>query len=477
MPTISQYGGTIRYSLWAFALAAFLFGCSSKENRAEPAKEKQDDSPRPTGTASNKLLLFGLDGATWTLIDPLIAQGKLPNFKNLIDKGARAPLESIKPSVSPLLWTTIATGVGHEKHGINWFIVSTPKTDEALLPTSNMRKVKAIWNIISAEGKEVGVIGWWASYPAERVNGFIISDQASIIRRESYLAAYGKKGNWADHVAKGETFPPELIGEIADSIRHPYEIDEASVERFLKLPPKRLSELANEKVVDIQDIFSVFKIAFIIDKSFIEAGLYELSKHRPDFTAVYLNGLDAVEHHFWKFMEPSKFKDVDRDEIERYGGAIEQYYVYMDEVLGRFLDLYGREDLTAILVSDHGHQANPFYDPKSEDHFNRYCSGTHDEAPDGILIMSGKDIAKGAKMGRATIFDIAPTVLALMGAPVGSDMPGRVLKEAIEPSFLLSHPVSHVPTHSKDHPSSDVPVRSNVGDVLKEKLKGLGYVK
>ena len=94
-----------------------------------------------------------------------------------------------------------------------------------------------------------------------------------------------------------------------------------------------------------------------------------------------------------------------------------------------------------------------------------------------MLIIAGKDVARGANFDKQpNIFDVTPTVLALLGIPVGADMPGRVLTESIEPAFLARHPVTEVPTHSAGREYSELPVRSEMGNILTEKLKGIGYI-
>jgi predicted AlkP superfamily phosphohydrolase/phosphomutase len=230
--------------------------------------------------------------------------------------------------------------------------------------------------------------------------------------------------------------------------------------------------------VDKEDIVSIFNFGLAIDRSFVESGLAALSRQQPDLTLFYLNGLDAAEHHFWKYIEPEKFPGVPPADVERFGKLIDEYYVYMDEVLGQLLARYPAGDVTVIVVSDHGHEANEQYAPSSADHFHRVCSGSHEHAPDGVLIMAGPRVVPGARFGvQPNIFDVAPTVLALLGLPVGEDMPGRVLTEAIDPAFLSRHPVTTVKTHSAERRYSDLPVRSEMGAALKEKLKGIGYIR
>ncbi len=428
---------------------------------------------------NRKLLLFGIDGADWRLMDPLLKEGKLPHFAALIENGVRAPLKTFIPTASPLIWTSIATGVSPDVHGITDFVIPIPETKESLMPTSNMRRVAALWNILSDREVSVGVVGWWATYPAEKVNGFIVSDQASTLHNDSYEVALNIKHASVPHLRKSETYPPALDDEMEKTIAASPDVGLQHLNRFMKLPPKKLAALRNEKRVNIEDIFSIFSVALLIDQAFVVAALYSIEKYRPDFTALYLAGLDhAAEHNFWKYIEPDKFdkERISQDDLERYGSVIDEYYVYMDEVLGRLLKLYPQEELTVMIVSDHGHEANKNYDSRSEDHYNRICSGDHKEAPDGVIIMSGKDIKPGAELTQATVFDIAPTVLALMGVPVGEDMIGRVLTQAFRKEFLEAHPITKVSTHSENRKFSEIPIPSQMSGALTDKLKGLGYI-
>ncbi|MCP4604000.1 MAG: hypothetical protein GY847_26345 [Proteobacteria bacterium] len=470
---------TLRILLSAFVVIA---ACSTDEKKKETAAEQPELSPKtparePAAKVSRRLLLFGLDGATWVLMDPLLEQGKLPNFKKLIDRGVRAPLKTFKPTSSPLIWTSIATGMLPEMHGITDFTFKIPGTQESSLPTSNMRRVPALWNILSDSDFGVGVIGWWATYPAEKVKGFVISDQASTLRTENYEVALKVTNKAVPHVEQAETHPPELNKEIKEAIESSPDVGLQHLSRFMKLPPKKLAWLKAANKVDIEDIFSVFSVALLIDQAFVVSAIHSIDKFKPEVAAFYLAGLDhAAEHNFWKFIEPEKFKDISKSDIKRYGKVIDEYYIYMDEVLGSLLALYPEKDSTIIVVSDHGHEANKNYDPKSQDHYDRVCSGDHKEAPDGILIFSGKDIEPGAKLSKATVLDIVPTVLALMGVAVAEDMPGRVLKETIKSEFLKSNPVTSVKTYSKGKAYSNTPVPSKMSNALKEKLKGLGYI-
>jgi predicted AlkP superfamily phosphohydrolase/phosphomutase len=126
--------------------------------------------------SSGRVIVLGLDGMDPQAVDLMVKEGKLPNFARLKQGGAYGPLISMKPLLSPIIWTTLATGKTPDAHGIGHFVAVNQQTGQELPVTSQMRRVKAIWNIVSDAGKRVAVVGWWATWPAETVRGAIVSD-------------------------------------------------------------------------------------------------------------------------------------------------------------------------------------------------------------------------------------------------------------------------------------------------------------
>src|SRR5262245_30618748 len=123
------------------------------------------------------LLLVGWDAADWKIIDPLLARGEMPHLASLISSGVRGNLATIYPALSPMLWTSIATGKRPPKHGICGFTDPT-RDGMAIRPISSLgRKTKAIWNILHQNGKRSIVVGWWPSQPAEPIAGAMVSNQ------------------------------------------------------------------------------------------------------------------------------------------------------------------------------------------------------------------------------------------------------------------------------------------------------------
>jgi hypothetical protein len=124
-----------------------------------------------------RLLILGWDGADWDLIDPLLQSGTLPHFAGLLARGCRAPLASLEPRLSPLLWTSAVTGVTPDRHGILSFVEPAPDGQGLRLASSTSRRCRALWNLLQLSGLRSHVVNWYATHPAEPINGVVLSNQ------------------------------------------------------------------------------------------------------------------------------------------------------------------------------------------------------------------------------------------------------------------------------------------------------------
>ena len=114
--------------------------------------------------------MLGLDGVDPDVVALLVGEGKLPNFERLAREGASGRLTSAPPLLSPILWTTVATGREPLDHGVSGFV--TLDADGERRPVSSrQRRVRALWNMLSESDRTVAVVGWWATWPAEEVRG------------------------------------------------------------------------------------------------------------------------------------------------------------------------------------------------------------------------------------------------------------------------------------------------------------------
>src|SRR6188768_807132 len=120
---------------------------------------------------AQRVLLIGWDAADWAFLNPLLDAGKMPNLQSLIEGGASGQIATLQPILSPMLWTSIATGKRADKHGILSFVEPKPGGDGIQPVTSYSRRAKALWNILSQTGRSSVIVNWFASHPAEPING------------------------------------------------------------------------------------------------------------------------------------------------------------------------------------------------------------------------------------------------------------------------------------------------------------------
>jgi predicted AlkP superfamily phosphohydrolase/phosphomutase len=375
----------------------------------------------------------------------------MPHLQELIDAGTQAPLRTLKPTISPALWTTIATGKAFGKHGIDSFFRKIPLEDGRLVRpimhmTSNMRKTKALWNIVSDEGGRVAFVGWWVTWPAEPVNGYMVSSYVP-------LSQTGRKGEPTKGTLSSDreqqTWPPRLFDEVRPLIRDSESVTLEEATRFMTIGPEDLA----------RDTVEGFRWAYAADETYRAAARLILDQNRDiELVGIYFNGIDVVGHRYWRFMEPEAYPSVVPGDIGKFGDVIDRYYEYTDELLGELAARLGPDD-TILIVSDHGFHAHG-----------------HKDAPDGIFVASGHRISRSAEIEPPELVDITPTVLALLGLPAARDMDGRVLDEIFTTEWHRSYPRERIETYDTAGWQEQRPIPSEADEGLFQRLKKLGYV-
>jgi predicted AlkP superfamily phosphohydrolase/phosphomutase len=445
-------------TLAAVALAACLAVCGGK-----PTVDR------------GRVVVFGIDGADWRVIEPLVVRGRLPHFKRLIDGGATGTLLSMEPSASPSLWTTIATGVRPERHGIHGFIVegmggpaeaahgeegreSPAGGRQDVRPvTSTMRRAPAFWNILPRYGRKVGVVGWLVTWPAEPTNGYIVSSYLPYI----YNWSTGRplKGTIVSGIPK-QTFPEALVDDLdADKVK-PGDLPADTVRRFYD--PERVQSLS----LDDRECVEGFLWSLACDETYRRIGLRLFDKYPVDLFAIYFGGVDVSSHRFWKFAHPDAMDyGVGANEAAVLGGVIDAYYVYVDGLLGEYLDRIG-PDTTLVVLSDHGFKPVLFPGKPT-------TSGHH--RMEGVLALYGRGVRGGTKIEGAGLLDVLPTLFRLLDVPLSRDLQGKVLQDALDPAFNRAHPVTWVETYGPlEH--GGVPDQSDLDRNVLERLRSLGYI-
>ncbi len=145
-------------------------------------------------------------------------------------------------------------------------------------------------------------------------------------------------------------------------------------------------------------------------------------QEQPDFVNIYGHQPDSIQHDRWKWFEPERFVRVDPADVERWGDDIPARYRAIDRFLAALIERLD-PGTTLMVVSDHGH---------SPTLIDRLYS-QHRHGPPGIVLLWGDSVRRGLELSDAGVFDVAPTVLHLLGYPVGADMPGHVLRDAFLP--------------------------------------------
>jgi tetratricopeptide (TPR) repeat protein len=407
-----------------------------------------------------RLLIIGLDGADWEILDPLLAQGRLPNLQRLIDGGIRAKLLSISPLLSPVVWTTVATGVEPSRHGILDFLVEDPATGSKQPVTSAQRRVPTVWELLSRKGVEVGIVGWWASWPADPVRGYIVSDRL----------AYQLFGFRSDpENSQGKTWPPDLYSEIRPLISAPEEVPWESVQPFLGGPRKLREQLTEDE----RNLLDEFRTLLAAGDTYLAIGEELRRRFEPRLEAIYFEGTDTIGHLFMPYRLPAR-PGVDPRRIESFSGMVDSYYELADNFVGELLAERGPE-WTVMILSDHGF-ASDATRPRTTDSRIGHGAAADWHRRFGMLILSGKNVRVGGRLEEASIYDIAPTIMALFNQPIPRSWPGRVLAQALSEQFIEEHPVRfRADDPERRDQRSDSMIDPAAADLL-QKLESLGYI-
>lgn len=374
------------------------------EGKGGGAKAK-DPAPQ------SRVVVVGWDGGDWQLLDPLLASGQMPNLAALVGRGRTWNLKSFQPMASPLIWTTIATGRTPPDHGVLDFQELDRKTRNRLPISGRSRRVPALWNLASARDVSVGVVNWWATWPAEKVNGFLVSDRAAPVLFDPAAMSKSPAITYPEGLADGVRIVLKREGspsfeDVAKGLAITRAEFDAAVARNQDL---------NDPVTGYQKILGVTRAA-----GRIALDLYD--RQKPRLLMAYFQGTDEVGHVLGRF-HPPKLPTVTDDEYRRYQGGVVALYREADRLLGEFAKRAQQDGATLVLVSDHGF--------KWGENRPAYYSGVQfdtaflwHEQP-GILVAAGPAVAPSKTRDSASVFDVAPTLCRLLGLPADPRFEGR----------------------------------------------------
>jgi type I phosphodiesterase/nucleotide pyrophosphatase len=436
-----------------------------------------------------RFVVVGVDGADWRLMEPLMARGELPHFTALRDRSAWGPLETLRPTLSPAIWTSIVTGKLPRRHGVQDFATRRLRGVDNTLPdlrllnrlgfpflfarleaagqvfqapiTSFTRRVPAFWNITTSLGSPVSVINWWGTWPAEPVVGHVVSERAY----------YHKllHPNEPDHPA-GLTYPDDLYPRIAPLIARPDEVTLADAREFMDVTAAEFEPMRTIKhpspLLGIANEFTYFHSMFVTNER-LALDLVERSRRLYGQSAdllILLRLVDQTCHTALIYSDlVEDHRNASRDDLRKYAGVVSAAYRAADRALGRIQEASRADNV--IVVSDHGFQLEG---PRAF---------THNDGPPGIFMAAGPAFRPG-RVGGVSVLDILPLLLFLKDFPQAEDFDGQLPAQALDPALLASKPPRRIASYgTRMGPITHIAGSSAVDAEMLERLRALGYLK
>jgi tetratricopeptide (TPR) repeat protein len=370
---------------------------------------------RAARRGSRPVIFVGLDGGDWQLLDGFMADGTMPNLAGLARQGASGVLQTIQPPLSPLVWTTMMTGVSPLAHRILDFTRFNPASGALEPITSDERRVPAVWNMASAAGRSVAVLGLWATWPAEPVRGLLVADR------------------FASFTAGDRQPPPGVVFPAAREDWARRELAAAGRETgyeavHLYLPWLDAAEYRRQTSDPVPYAHPASALRRILAETRAYHALARawIERARPDLAVVYLQGTDTIGHMFAPYAPPCQ-SGVAALDCQRYGEVPRRYFAEIDRLLGDFRDLAARQGAVLFVASDHGfrwREGRPAGLGSAGAAAAATAARWHRD--EGIYLLWAPDAASRrpapAPRGRGGVAQVCATLLELLGLPPGAGL-------------------------------------------------------
>ena len=282
---------------------------------------------------SIRTLLIGLDGATFSVLDPLMEQGVMPFLKSFFDTGVRAGLRTIVPPLTPPAWTSLMTGRTPGQHGVfDFFRMDSPTSRHIRFFNSNDVGCETIWTLASAGGLRPTTINFPAMFPPPRISGYVVPGW--VPWKQLRLAC------WPEGLFdKLKTIPGFNQRELAMDIK--------------------LEEKATEGISNHAELGPWIELHTRREQNLFQV-LQHLTHENPsDLTAVLFDGVDKLQHLGWRYLRPQDDRPLTEDWEFQIRELCLQYFRSLDGLLQQLCELAGPE-ATVLMASDHGF--GPTYD-------------------------------------------------------------------------------------------------------------------
>jgi tetratricopeptide (TPR) repeat protein len=377
--------------------------------------------------ARKKLLLVGWDSADWKIIQPLVDSGAMPGMARIVEQGVGGNLTTLEPQLSPMLWTSIATGKMAYHHGVPGFTEVDPGSGRVVPVSAATRKCRTLWEILGCQGLRSHVVSWFATHGERDLDGCMVSNMFGHLPN---VKPDADPADWPPP-PPGTYWPESLAAAMNDLRVSPHDLDPDEV---IGLFVPRACSVDQAKDQRLWMLAGKLAEAFSVHEA-----VTHLLTTDPDWNlcAVYYRTIDEISHVFMPY-HPPRMAGIPEADFELYRRVVTGIYRLHDLFLQRLVQLAGR-DAAVMVVSDHGFHSDHLR-PKFTPRVPAGITVWH--RPQGVFAAAGPGFKRDELTFGARLLDVTPTILHWFGLPVGADMEGRVLEDVFE----TRRPVAHVPT-------------------------------
>ncbi|HKK70914.1 MAG TPA: alkaline phosphatase family protein [Candidatus Krumholzibacteria bacterium] len=397
--------------------------------------------PGPEATElPERVLVVAVESLSPEQVDRMLADDRLPVLGRLIEQGARARLVAPDPLDPAMLWATAFTGKKAREHEMMGEFVTLPSGKRSL-PPSSMRQSKTFLQIAGDAGLTVVGVGLPFSWPAEVHNGALVTPQV----------APNRWTETAEHSFEAEpgvmsTYPPELYRDVAPLIRSIDDLPRETATSLFRLNESEYRMLYDEPLGSIYELENPLRdigLTLQRDQSFVDVTAMLSEQYRPDVAALHLELLEPVQRVYWPFARPERYPTTPAESRRRFRDTVAAAYRRVDTQIGELLGTLP-EGSTVCVVGQRGFGDGP--DPRDPDGGRPVPQPTNET----MMVLWGRGVERGVDLGRAQLIDVTPTLLRLMGVHLGSDMSGRVLRDALLDAFEQANPERTLASHDED---------------------------
>ena len=374
-----------------------------------------------------RLLLVGWDSADWKLIHPLMDAGAMPTLEKLVNSGTSGNLTTLDPQLSPMLWTSIATGKMAYHHGVPGFTEVDPQSGAIVPVSAATRKCTTLWEMLAERGLKSHIVSWFATQGEQNIPGKMVSNMYCHVPK---VPKDSDPATWPPP-PPGTYWPPELAEDLNEDRVSMHDIDPDYVLRLFVPNGHKVDQSKDRRLVSLAK-----RLAEAFSAHNAAVRLMEIDPEW-DLFAVYYRTIDEICHEFMHY-HPPKMAGIPEDDFEMYRDVVNGAYRMHDLMLRRLLELAGPET-SVMLVSDHGFHSDHLR-PKFTPRVPAGITVWH--RPQGVFVASGECFCKDELVFGARLLDITPTILHYFGLPIGQDMEGRVLEDV----FSERRTVEMIPT-------------------------------